>query len=217
MIPDTTGRRLRVGMYGGTFDPIHRGHLSVAEIVRRALDLDQVVFVPAQRSPLKFPPQAPPHDRVAMVRLAVAHLPWASVSTSEVDRPPPSFTVDTLRDLDRQTEHADLYLIVGADVFAELPLWRDLAGILDLATIVAVGRPNVPLVVPSSLESLRLERPERLVLIECATPPISSRQLRATIALGEGTPNEQLDAVVARYIDEHCLYRETTLPHRREA
>lgn len=92
----------RIGVYGGSFDPVHIGHVAVAEVVREAFGLDTVMFVPAQQSPLKQSPAADA-DRVEMVRLAVSGLPWATVSTLEVSRPAPSYTVDTLRSLREET------------------------------------------------------------------------------------------------------------------
>lgn len=196
----------RVGIYGGSFDPIHRGHLRVAEVVRQKLCLDHLVFVPAQQSPLKNAAVASAVDRVAMVRLAVAQVEWASVSTQEIDRPPPSYTVDTLLSFHHEMGGADLFLVIGADLLAEFAAWRNPEAILKLASIVVIGRPGVPLAIPLSLESLNHEVPGRIVLVEASTPPISSRIIRAAIRRGEGA-NTDVTCEVAKYIDQHRLYR----------
>ena len=125
MIASESAKGPRVGVYGGTFDPIHRGHLRVAELVHQALTLDRVVFVPAQQSPLKGPAGASAVNRVAMVRLAVSAVSWASVATHEVDRAPPSYTVETLRALREETGGAELFFVIGADALAEFATWRD--------------------------------------------------------------------------------------------
>ena len=138
----TASRRL--GLLGGTFDPIHVAHLAVAEAARDALDLRRVLFVPAARPPHKAA-QRVSHaaDRLAMVRAAIADNEAFSVSTVELERDGPSYTVDTLREL-ATYEGADtrLALILSAEAFADFPSWRDPAGILALATLVS-SRANV--------------------------------------------------------------------------
>ena len=199
----------RIGVYGGSFDPVHIGHVAVAEVVREAFGLDTVMFVPAQQSPLKQSPAADAADRVEMVRLAVSGLPWATVSTLEVSRPAPSYTVDTLRSLREETGEAALFLIVGADVLSDLASWRDPAAILCMATIVAVGRPGEVLALPPSLDGLSRACPGRIRLLECQTPPTSSRAIRVAIQRGEA-PGAQVAPEVALYIASHGLYGATS-------
>ena len=206
MTPLGTRRNRRVGIYGGSFDPIHVGHLSVASEVHRTYDLDTVVFVPAQRSPLKPAPAASASDRVEMVRIAVSDIAWAAVSTCEVDRSPPSYTVETVRALADEHRGAELFLVVGADVLAEFGQWREPEGILDLATIVAVGRPGADLAMPGALEGLARTYPGRVRLCPSPTPPISSRAIRDMILRGEA-PGAHVATAVARYIEQRRLYR----------
>ena len=196
----------RVGIYGGSFDPIHRGHLSVARAVHKACALDAVVFVPAQQSPHKQAPAASAADRVEMVQIALSGIAWASVSTWEVDRSPPSYTVETVRAVSDAHSDAELFLVVGADVLAEFSEWRDPEGILQRASIVAVGRPGVPLEIPASLEGLARAYPGRVLLCPGSTPAISSQGIRAMIRRGEA-PDAHVAVGVARYIDRHQLYR----------
>jgi nicotinate-nucleotide adenylyltransferase len=200
----------RIGIYGGTFDPIHVGHIRTASVVKETCNLDQVVFVPAMRSPTKQPPVASPADRVAMVRLAVAALPWASVSTCETLLPPPSFTIDTIRAIAASADEAELFLVVGADVLAEFMDWRGPEEILRLSTLVAVERPGSRLEVSPALARLVSANPARVVLVHCETPSVSSRDIRASIARG-GDVWSHVGGAVASYIATHRLYRASPL------
>jgi len=198
----------RIGVYGGSFDPVHVGHIALAAVVRETLGLDTVMFVPTQQSPFKQVPAASALHRVAMVRIAVSGLPWATVSTLEVGRPAPSYTVDTLKSVREKTGEAALFLMVGADILNDLSSWRDPAQILCMATIVAVGRPGEVLAVPPSLEGLSRAYPGRIRLLECVTPPTSSSAIRRSVQRGEAL-DAHVDPEVARYIALHGLYRAT--------
>ena len=133
---------VRVGVFGGTFDPVHVGHLSIANAALEAIPLDRVIFVIARRSPLKERgPVAAEADRLAMLELAVADEPRFSVSRIELERSAPSYTVDTLEAL---AGPDDLFLILGGDAIAELPRWRDPGRIAELATVVVAERPGAP-------------------------------------------------------------------------
>ncbi|MDE2903995.1 MAG: nicotinate (nicotinamide) nucleotide adenylyltransferase, partial [Chloroflexota bacterium] len=132
----------RLGVYGGTFDPVHCGHLAVARSVREAYDLSRILFIPARQSPLRDPPQASARDRLAMVRRAIDGMPGFEASAIDIDRPGPSYMIDTLTRLAGQHPRADLFLILGADAVAELPAWREADRILAAAQIIAVPRPG---------------------------------------------------------------------------
>src|SRR5919201_1610174 len=136
----------RLGVLGGSFDPIHVAHLIVAETVREALQLDLVLFVPARVQPLKRgQPVTPARHRVAMVELAIAGNPAFALSRVEVERAGLSYTVDTLRRLRRQwggPERASLWFIAGTDALTQLPRWRDPAGVLAQARLAVVRRPG---------------------------------------------------------------------------
>ena len=105
----------RIGVYGGTFDPVHRGHLAVARSVREAFDLNRILFIPARQSPLRAPPLASANDRLAMVRRAIDGIPGFEVSAIDIERPGPSYMIDTLQGLAAQRPAAELFLILGAD------------------------------------------------------------------------------------------------------
>ena len=135
---------MRIGVLGGTFDPIHLGHLIIAEETRDRLDLEEVCFVPARDPWMKAgQPLTSGHDRLSMARLAVEDNPFFRVSTLELERPGPSYTVDTLKALQKEYgPEAQLFFILGSDAFARFDEWKDPEGILGLATLVVVDRPG---------------------------------------------------------------------------
>lgn len=197
----------RLGVFGGTFDPVHSGHLVAAVSVRRALELDEVVFVPTGHSWHKVPgPQAPALDRLAMVQLAVADYEGLTTSSVDIDRLGPTYTVDTLTDLQRMWPHehpddqASWFFITGADALADVQNWRDPEGIIARAQLVGVSRPGhviatAPLLVGHS------------TIVEVATPDISSTQVRERVHAGQSIEG-LVPTVVAEYIAEHGLYRD---------
>lgn len=193
----------RTGILGGTFDPIHYGHLAIAEEARVALRLDRVLFVPAARQPLKVAGHvATAAQRLEMARLACAPNEAFEVLAVEVDRPGPSYTVDTLAELSGAGE---LHFILGADALPDLPRWRAVERIVELARIVAVGRPGF---LPD-LAALARDLPqlrERLIILEGPRLEISSTELRRRIAEGRPIRYQTPDAVVA-YIAANGLYR----------
>lgn len=185
----------RVGVFGGTFDPVHAGHLAIALAALETLPLDRVVFVPARRSPLKDrEPAAAADDRLAMLRLATADEPRFSVSRLELDRDGPSYTVDTLEALSGEGR---LFLILGADAAADLARWKRPERVRELATLVVAGRPGTA-GLPSG--AVRLDTP----LMD-----ISARELRAKAAQARSLRYLVPDPV-CRYIEERGLYRRTT-------
>jgi nicotinate-nucleotide adenylyltransferase len=195
----------RIGILGGTFDPIHYGHLAIAEEARAALRLDRVLFVPAAHQPLKRGEHlALPEQRLEMVRRACADNAAFEPSTIELDRPGPSYTVTTLEEL-AAARLGELFFILGADALADLPRWYAIERVVALARIVAVGRPGSKPDL-ASLASLLPSLPERLTLLEGPRLEISSSELRQRVA--EGRPIRYLtpDPVIS-YIDEHELYR----------
>src|SRR5690349_4586501 len=134
---------MRIGVFGGSFDPVHRGHVLLAECCRAQAALDRVAFVPAARQPHKpHSPRASDGDRLAMLELAIAGHPEFAASPVELERGGVSYTVDTLRAITAQEPGAKLYLLLGADSLADLPTWREPAAICALATPLAVSRPG---------------------------------------------------------------------------
>jgi nicotinate-nucleotide adenylyltransferase len=182
----------RVGVFGGTFDPIHVGHLAIANAALDDLGLDRVYFVPARRSPLKEDgPIANAEDRLAMLTAAIADEPRFRVSRMELDREGPSFTVDTLEALRAEGE---LYLILGSDAYADFERWREPGHIRSLATVVLAARPGVP------------NAPAGVRMLDSPLMDISSRELRARAARGKSLRYLVVEPTL-RYIEEHRLYR----------
>ncbi len=203
----------RLGVFGGSFDPIHLGHLIAAECVRDALGLDLVLFVPAHRSPLKEEVEAAPAHRLEMVRLAVAGHPYFAVSTVDIDRPPPSYTVETLGLLRRQYAGAALYLIIGYDSYRELHRWRQPDMVVRLADLVVVNRPLVPPedIPPAVREAsgprlVEWQRGARVHFVDIPLIGISSTEIRQRVREGH-TITFQVPAAVEHYIKRHGLYR----------
>ena len=195
----------RIGVMGGTFDPIHLGHLVAAEEARWQFDLDQVVFVPAGRPWQKPVGVTPPEDRYQMAVLATASNPAFTVSRLEIDHPGPTYTVDTLRRL--RTEQADgtrLYFIIGADAILQLLTWKEPDQVLAQAEFIAATRPGFDL---DRLVSQVPGAAGRVHRMEIPALAISASDIRARVA--RGAPFRYLvPDGVARYIHEHGLYQD---------
>ena len=189
---------MRLGIYGGSFDPPHLGHLLPVLDAAEQLELDGVRFVPAATQPLKVGrASAGPADRLAMTERLVQGIPGFSVDPAEIDRSGLSFTVDTLAAVAAQVPGAELYLLLGADAYALLDQWRDPDRVRALATIVVMARGN-------GAPALR-EQPGVLVL-QSRRVDISSTELRARVRDGRTIRGFVPDAV-AQYVAEHRLYR----------
>lgn len=200
---------MRLGIFGGTFDPVHFGHLLLAERCREACQLDQVWFMPAAQAPHKqaTAPTAS-KDRLAMLELALSENPAFEVSRLELDRGGVSYTLDTLQRIQAVQPKAELFLLMGADSLFDMPNWRGPREILRLATPVCVVRPGSP---PPDYDVLAgLTDPERLALFraysaEMPAIDISSTEIRARAAAGQSLRYLTPTAVVD-YIGEHRLY-----------
>ncbi|HEX3150917.1 MAG TPA: nicotinate-nucleotide adenylyltransferase [Gemmataceae bacterium] len=201
---------MRVGIFGGTFDPVHYGHLVVAEQAREQAELDQVWFVPSARPPHKLDAPITAFDRRAdMLTLALAgHEDKFRVESLEKDRPGPSFTADTLDVLHTAHRKNDWFLILGADSVRDLPTWHDPLRVVDRATIVAAGRPGytnwsaADLAAALAIEAKRV----RLMTVEIPLIEIASRDLRRRAADGRSLLF-QVPHAVGVYINEKKLYR----------
>ena len=189
---------MRLGIFGGTFDPIHNVHLQIAKAARDQAKLDRVLFVVSARPPHKMSREcASPEDRYAMVAEALADEPGLEPSRIELDRKGPSYTAETLRQLRKLYPDAELLLILGIDSLVDLPKWRDPETILNLAQVLAVPRPG-EYKMPRTLEG-------RYRMLEFPEAPVSSTEVRQRIAEG-GPLDGLLPAAVTRYIREKDLY-----------
>ncbi len=148
----------RIALFGGSFDPVHRGHLLVAQAAFEELALDRVIFIPAAQSPFKPDhPLAPSTLRLAMLRMALAGRTYAEVDTMEIDRGGISYTIDTIRSLHERFPNAELHYLIGADHVPHLPKWREAEELARLVEFVVIPRPGEPLVpVPSPFRSRQL-------------------------------------------------------------
>ncbi|QLD10443.1 nicotinate-nucleotide adenylyltransferase [Microbacterium oleivorans] len=194
-----TGTRApRIGVMGGTFDPVHHGHLVAASEVAQSFDLDEVVFVPTG-TPWQKSYVSPGEHRYLMTVIATASNPMFTVSRVDIDRDGPTYTIDTLRDLKAQRPDADFFFITGADAIAQILSWRNHDELWELAHFVAVSRPG------HTLSSAGLPS-EHVSLLEIPALAISSTDCRARV--GRGHPVWYLvpDGVV-QYIAKHHLYR----------
>ena len=224
-------RIMKIGIFGGTFDPIHQGHLAIAEEVRKALDLDRVILIPANRPPHKTGRKIlPAKHRLAMVHLAVQGHPDLGVSDLEIKRRGKSYTVETVKALEkRYPEKTEFYLILGLDAFLEFSSWRSPAALRSRCHIVVVSRPGFRFADLSRLAFLsgmdprplkeldegrrsRHEHPlsplTRLILLRVTAHDVSATGIRAHVFGGRRVKN-LLPPLVESYIIDHNLYSRT--------
>jgi nicotinate-nucleotide adenylyltransferase len=213
-----------LAILGGTFDPVHYGHLRLAADVRRALSLDEVRLIPAADPPHRDAPHASAADRVAMLELAVREFPGLVVDTREIARGGRSYTVDTLRELRAEAPQRPLALLVGADAFHGFPAWHRWNELFDLAHVIVVPRPGTRIdddLPPALAPQWRLRRiddprflrarPAGSIYVQPVTAqPISATAIRASLARGSAGSVEiagLLPGAVLAYIESNRLYR----------
>ncbi len=204
-----------IGVCGGTFDPIHEGHLGTAREAGKLTGCDRVLLIPAAIPPGKAPPVASAQQRLQMVKLATGGSRYLQDEGCELERAGPSYTVETLRFL-RQRENQSLLLILGNDAFLNLQSWYCWQEIFELAHLLVAQRPGVPLLptgeLAFELANRRIDDPQQLkhqpsgqvLTVELTQYPVSSTRIRADISLGRNP--DGLPAEVADYINQHQLY-----------
>ena len=203
----TRGAR-RIGLLGGTFDPIHVGHLDAAEAARRALSLDEILVIPAHDPPHRDDePHASSFHRFAMICLAIEDMPGYRGFDIELRRQGPSYTALTLRDLHAAGWQASqLHFILGADAFAEIATWYEYPAILESCRFAVVGRPGMSLEAAlARTPDLRVRVGNSIHLVEAATAAVSSSDIRARLRAGQPV-NGLVPPAVARHIAAHQLY-----------
>jgi nicotinate-nucleotide adenylyltransferase len=193
-----------MGVFGGTFDPIHRGHVEIADECAVKLDLDPVLMIPSHLPPHREAPQASAEHRLAMVKLAVEGHDRLVASDIEVRRGGVSYSVDTIRSLATEYPGATLTLLLGWDAAAEFKGWHEAEEIARLARIAVFNRASTPVPAGVTLEDFGL--PDAVPL-EVDSPPISSTSVRQMLA-HEDPGAGDLPPAVAAYIKRHGLYRE---------
>jgi nicotinate-nucleotide adenylyltransferase len=185
-----------IGLFGGSFDPVHHGHLIVGQVAAEKLKLDSLRFVPAREQPFKTGlHRTSSEHRAAMLSLAVQGVPGFSVETSELTRPGPSYTVDTLRQLRDRESGVEFVLLLGADAAMDLPAWKEAGKVMELARIFVFDRPGTP--IPAS--------PWITGTVEVPAIDISATGIRRRVREGQSIRYWVPDSV-AEYISAHRLY-----------
>ncbi len=193
-------QRRRVGLFGGTFDPVHLAHVALAHAALRHFELDHLRWVPSGQSWQKGLQITPAADREAMVRLAIEGEPRFVLDRIEIERPGPSYTLDTVRQLHANEPDVDWVLILGQDQYAGLHTWHDWDELLGLVTLAVANRPG-PLQPPDAAVTAHPHQAVPLPMLD-----ISSTAIRDAAAAGRDI-SQLVPPAVARYIDSHHLYR----------
>lgn len=189
----------KIGVFGGSFDPVHNAHVALAQVALAELGLDEVRWVPAWQAWQKARELAPAVDREAMVRLAIAGEPRFVLERCELRRRGVSYTLDTVRELCAAEPDVEWFLILGQDQYAGLHTWRDWRELVGLVTLVIAPRPDAPAVNPQVART-----PHRTVALPMMDE--SSTDIRELLAAGQSI-DALVPAPVARYIDHHHLYQ----------
>jgi nicotinate-nucleotide adenylyltransferase len=196
---------VRLGVLGGTFDPVHAGHLAAAKAAIDCAGLDRVLFVPASQPPHRGPAAAGAEQRLEMCKLATGGEPRFVVSDVELNRAGPSYTVDTLIELRRLNPDDELFLILGWDAARLFPTWRRPDEVRSLASIVIVARPGSEAPSERDLEPVGMGGDGVSICLE-PTPDISASEIRSAVAAGESIAGK-VPAAVEQYIGAHRLYK----------
>jgi nicotinate-nucleotide adenylyltransferase len=190
----------RIGIFGGSFDPVHNAHVALARLALDELQLDQVRWVPAGQQWQKQRELAAAQHREAMVRLAIAGEPRFVLDRRELLRKGPSFTLDTVTEMQAQEPGHAWFLMLGQDQYAGLHTWRDWRELLSRVTLAVANRPGAKAEAHPDVQ----RSPHQVVSLPMMD--ISSTAIRKRLTLGEGV-SDLVPATVASYIDQHCLYR----------
>jgi nicotinate-nucleotide adenylyltransferase len=199
---------MNIGVMGGTFDPVHLGHLALAEEARRQLNMAEVIFVPAGHPYFKAAASiSPAGHRLKMLELALADKPHFRISRIEIDRPGPSYAIDTVSGMKKEAGPDDeLFFILGWDSLMSLPYWQDPKMLISMCRLVAAPRPGFPRPDINALEGLLPGIAQRAVVMDKPVMDISSTDIRQRVK--NGLPIDHLvPETVAKYIREKGLYR----------
>ncbi|MFQ6121703.1 MAG: nicotinate-nucleotide adenylyltransferase [Dehalococcoidales bacterium] len=198
---------MNIGVLGGTFDPVHNGHVVIAEEAKTRLSLAEIIFVPAGQPWLKADkPISSAEHRLQMLRLAIADKPFFKLSTIEIERAGPSYTVDTIAELRGQLGSEDeLFFILGWDSLAELQQWREPSRLIKMCYLVAVPRPGYPRPKLKVLEASIPGLSQRVMLMKEPEIDISASAIRERVAKGLSV-RHLVPEPVNKYIKEHKLY-----------
>lgn len=198
---------MKIGVLGGTFDPVHLGHIMMADEAMKSLELSEVILIPAGQPMSRMKEKLTPAEhRLQMLRLAVDEKPHLRVSAMEIERPGPSYTVDTITELrEKYGSKDELLFIMGWDSLAQLPNWREPGRIISKCSLVAVPRPGFTRPDLKALEKNIPGISKRVVFLEKPRADISATDIRKKVARGESI-DHLVPAPVAKYIKRHKLY-----------
>lgn len=215
--PEGRGSQTLIGIFGGSFDPVHLGHVATAEELQQRFAFQEIRFLPAACSPLKATSSSH-KDRLALLQLALKGKPGLCIDERELRRPPPSFSIDTLREIRSELGAVPaLVFILGLDSFLELPRWKQWQQLTDYAHLLVVSRPGSTPVFPADLaawlEKHRISDAQSLesrplggvLLVETGPHAIASRDIRAALTSKQDT-SRWLNPAVRDYIEQHRLY-----------
>jgi nicotinate-nucleotide adenylyltransferase len=223
-------RKQRIALYGGTFDPIHRGHLEVARKVSRLFEIDQLLFVVAEVAPHKLVREVTPAlHRYAMLALATQNEPGLLISTFELDAPGRCYTVDTLAHFKAEVDQpADLFFVMGADSWSDITNWRDCDRLLRMANHIVVSRPGYDLtadhIKPELKEriidlrdmdsvqtsnAIRVSEAEKIFITNAVMTDVSGTDIRRAVRENKGELNKLVPPAVGDYIGKYGLYRDS--------
>jgi len=223
-------RKQRIALYGGTFDPIHCGHLEVARKVSRLFEIDQLLFVVAEVAPHKLIGEVTPAlHRYAMLALATQDEPGLLISTFELDAPGRCYTVDTLAHFKAELEQpADLFFVMGADSWSDITNWRDCDRLLRMANHIVVSRPGYELTMDhikpelreriidlrgmdsdQTSDAIRVSEAEKIFITNAVMTDVSGTDIRRAVRENKGELNKLVPPVVGDYIGKYELYRDS--------
>lgn len=200
-------KSVAIGLMGGSFDPIHLGHIEIAQQAKDAMGLDQVWFIPTGRPPHKAHLGASAAQRLEMTRLAVEDLPWAKACDVEVFREGTIYTVDTLGLLTAQHPGVQFYYIIGADTLVDLPNWRNTQKVCTLCEFICLRRPGISNeTVEKAKQRMITDYDKNVFVMDASGPDLSSTEIRRCIVNGLSTQH-MLPEKARTYIDRENLYR----------
>ncbi len=201
--PATVQGAARIGLLGGSFDPVHDAHLALARSAIDTLALDELLWIPTGAAWQKARALSPAADRVAMLRLAIADEPRQRVELCEIERGGPSYTIDSVLGLQARRPNAQWWLLLGQDQLANLPTWHRWRELVSLVQLAVANRTGVAPRAPEELAAAGVTA----AVVPLARMAVSSTEVRAHIAAGQGVAS-LVPAPVARYIELHGLYRD---------